>query len=76
MQHGRATEKPVSPPATGTPPQRSLPAEGLPRASVSPDALPVVHSDQLLPDGMLIIRHNDENYCLRVTRNGKLILTK
>jgi len=35
-----------------------------------------VSSQQLLPDGMLYIRHNDEDYCLRVTRNGKLILTK
>lgn len=37
---------------------------------------PRVSSQALLPDGMLYIRHNDEDYCLRVTRNGKLILTK
>ena len=33
-------------------------------------------SERLLPEGLLYIRHNDEDYCLRVTRNGKLILTK
>lgn len=33
-------------------------------------------SERLLPEGVLYIRHNDEDYCLRVTRNGKLILTK
>lgn len=37
---------------------------------------PRVSSQALLPGGMLYIRHNDEDYCLRVTRNGKLILTK
>lgn len=35
-----------------------------------------ISSQQLLPDGVLTIRHNNEDYCLRVTRNGKLILTK
>mgnify|MGYP000309266008 CR=1 FL=1 len=35
-----------------------------------------VSSKQLLPQGTLYIRHNDEDYCLRVTKNGKLILTK
>lgn len=33
-------------------------------------------SDILNTHGRLIIEHNDEEYILRITRSGKLILTK
>lgn len=35
-----------------------------------------VDSDKLLPKGELLIRHNNEDYLLRVTKSGKLLLTK
>lgn len=38
--------------------------------------VPRVHSHELLPDsGQLIIEHAGREYRLRVTSNGKLILT-
>jgi hemin uptake protein HemP len=37
---------------------------------------PRVHSHELLNEGMqLIIEHAGREYCLRVTSNGKLLLT-
>jgi len=36
----------------------------------------IISSDILSHDGKLIIDHNGEEYILRITRSGKLILTK
>jgi hemin uptake protein HemP len=47
----------------------------VPKSFVS--TVPVLSSRELLRDrGELRIEHGGELYCLRVTRNGKLILTK
>ena len=42
------------------------------------DELPtrILSSDILKEHGRLIIEHNGEEYTLRITRSGKLILTK
>lgn len=41
------------------------------------DGMARVSSAQLLePSGRLIIEHNGQEYVLRITRSGKLILTK
>ena len=46
--------------------------------SVPPSEVPrTVHSDELLQGAReLLIRHGEETYRLRLTRNGKLILQK
>lgn len=42
------------------------------------DSLPprILSSDILTEQGRLIIEHKGEDYILRITRSGKLILTK
>jgi len=53
------------------PPQ---PESGSPAPSEVP---PTIHSDELLQGAReLLIRHGEETYRLRLTRNGKLILQK
>ncbi len=50
------------------------PADG---ANAARSPLPTITSEQLLLGGREIqIRHGSEIYVLRLTRNGKLILTK
>lgn len=49
----------------------------LPKPDLAPPGPPVVDSQRLLgADGELRIRHQGEEYRLRRTRQGKLILTK
>ena len=61
---------PILPPP---PPDRDQPISRAP----SPTEVPVVESDQLF-DGRteVRVRHRGEEYRLRITRQGKLILTK
>ena len=43
---------------------------------IAPPAPPKVRSESLLGKARaLVITHNGRDYCLRVTQNGKLILT-
>ena len=37
---------------------------------------PICQSDTLLRGGRLYIQHGAETYCLRLTKSGKLLLTK
>ena len=48
-----------------------------PRSKIRPDVPRVIPSHELLGErGQLHIEHQGERYLLRVTRQGKLILTK
>jgi hemin uptake protein HemP len=48
-----------------------------PRPSIVRDANKPINSDSLFAEGNeVIIQHQNEQYRLRRTRNGKLILTK
>lgn len=38
--------------------------------------VPLCQSDSLLQGGRLYIRHGQDLYCLRLTKSGKLLLTK
>lgn len=49
----------------------------LPEASIRPAPAGPIRAEDLLRDRrMLVIEHAGERYLLRLTRNGKLILTK
>lgn len=49
----------------------------LPEASIRPTPDSPIRAEDLLRDRrMLVIEHAGERYLLRLTRNGKLILTK
>lgn len=48
----------------------------LPKPAVTPRAMPFCKSEELLRGGILYIRHGSETYCLRLTKSGKLLLTK
>lgn len=45
------------------------------RAAASPPARLTVHS-LMQNRNAIILEHRGQDYCLRITRNGKLILTK
>ena len=48
-----------------------------PSTSVSPAKKPRIESSHLFQgNSEIVIVHHDEEYSLRITRNGKLILTK
>ncbi|TAK42024.1 MAG: hemin uptake protein HemP [Betaproteobacteria bacterium] len=52
------------------------PVDSVRHALRAPDVLPRVRSDVLLGSGKeLVIVHNQREYRLRITQNGKLILT-
>lgn len=59
-------------------PTRDTPGDDtLPRRSGADKGLTRVRSRELLGEnGRLIIEHGGEAYCLRLTRNDRLILTK
>ena len=56
-------------------PQPSPDAPPDPAPATGP-LLPICQSDALLRGGRLYIRHGGETYCLRLTKSGKLLLTK
>lgn len=56
-------------PVTGKPDKSPVPPESLPPRRIDSEAL-------FQGSSRVIIVHNDSDYCLLVTRNGKLILTK
>jgi hemin uptake protein HemP len=48
-----------------------------PNTSVSPAKKPRIESSHLFQgNSEIVIVHHDEEYSLRITKNGKLILTK
>lgn len=63
--------------APGSPPSRGKPAPGPTPDRTAPRGAPrQVKSEALLgPAGELVIEHAGREYRLRVTQNGKLILT-
>jgi hemin uptake protein HemP len=64
-------ENAKSPPPSATPPREA----GRPGASIT--AVPRLSVATLLAGGReAVLLHNDTEYRLRITRNGKLILTK
>lgn len=56
------------------PDARPLPPNG-PAISAGAPA-PPCQSEALLRGGRLYIQHGNETYCLRLTKSGKLLLTK
>lgn len=64
-------------PPTGSETRHASPGDGLSLPRDRQDGLPVHASDTLLDGGrMALIVHGHETYCLRLTRQGKLILNK
>jgi hemin uptake protein HemP len=57
---------------TTDPPRRSL----QPRPPRAPSIRRIGSRELMGPSGQLIIRHGGDDYRLRITRQGKLILTK
>ena len=51
-----------------------FPSDG-PSLAAGPPA-PICQSETLLRGGRLYIQHGAETYCLRLTKSGKLLLTK
>jgi len=51
-------------------------AEGLAPAATGQTHAPICKSEELLRGGKLYIEHGGQIYCLRLTKAGRLLLTK